>query len=310
MSLTGVKNTSDGSRNTAWDYVFSKAALAVAASIALDCQDVFSHASAKFTFPSAPGTISVNLEGSMDGSNWDVLATSTSTSTNTVTSAGTQFRLLRVNVTATTGGASPTITAIVAAQPQAFGGATSPTTTTANQGTPAAVGSAWPVKVTDGTSTAAVKAASTAAVAADPAVVVSLSPNSPTPLPALPSTANILAGSVATTGGTVITIPIGRIWVGQITLSASITGAAGAQTSSPTVTIVSSGTSFPVTTTVLAALQLTTGAGATANATAGQVTVGVTIAAPTAANNATVQLNNGGATAPTAMIATASGVLL
>lgn len=36
-------------------------------------------------------------------------------------------------------------------------------------------------KITDGTNTAAVKAASTAAVAADPALVVSLSPNNPTP---------------------------------------------------------------------------------------------------------------------------------
>jgi hypothetical protein len=50
---------------------------------------------------------------------------------------------------------------------------------TASQGTAAAVASAWPTKVTDGTSTAAVKAASTAPVAADPALVVTISPNSP-----------------------------------------------------------------------------------------------------------------------------------
>jgi hypothetical protein len=42
-----------------------------------------------------------------------------------------------------------------------------------------------PAKVSDGTNTAAVKAASTAAAAADPALAVSLSPNSPVPLPTL-----------------------------------------------------------------------------------------------------------------------------
>jgi len=75
-------------------------------------------------------------------------------------------------------------------------------TVTANQGTAAALAGRWPVIVTDGTNTlptmdvaarsafvrwtdgtntAAVKAASTAAVAADPAGVVALSPNSPLP---------------------------------------------------------------------------------------------------------------------------------
>jgi hypothetical protein len=54
-------------------------------------------------------------------------------------------------------------------------------TVTSNQGTAAATASAWPTKTTDGTNVAAVKAASTAAVATDPALVVSLSPNSPTP---------------------------------------------------------------------------------------------------------------------------------
>ena len=54
-------------------------------------------------------------------------------------------------------------------------------TVTANQGTPNTAANKWPVSVTDGTSTSAVKAASTAAVAADPALVVAHSPNSPTP---------------------------------------------------------------------------------------------------------------------------------
>jgi len=53
--------------------------------------------------------------------------------------------------------------------------ATSPVTT--NQGTAAGPSGGWPVKVTDGTSVGAVKAASTPPVAADPAQVVVLSPN-------------------------------------------------------------------------------------------------------------------------------------
>lgn len=42
--------------------------------------------------------------------------------------------------------------------------------TTANQGTPNTIGNAWPEKITDGTNTAAVKAASTSAGAADPSL--------------------------------------------------------------------------------------------------------------------------------------------
>lgn len=52
---------------------------------------------------------------------------------------------------------------------------------TAAQGTAAVNSGAWPMKITDGTNVSAVKAASTAAAATDPALVVSLSPNSPLP---------------------------------------------------------------------------------------------------------------------------------
>ncbi len=66
---------------------------------------------------------------------------------------------------------------------------------TVTQGPAAAIGGAWPTEVTDGThGPAAVKAASTAAVAADPSLVVALSPNSP-----LPAGSNAL-GSVTVTG--------------------------------------------------------------------------------------------------------------
>lgn len=48
---------------------------------------------------------------------------------------------------------------------------------TAAQGAPNTAANAWPIKNTDGTNVAAVKAASTAPVATDPALVVGLSPN-------------------------------------------------------------------------------------------------------------------------------------
>lgn len=71
-------------------------------------------------------------------------------------------------------------------------------TVTANQGTANTVANAWPHKITDGTNVAAVKAASTAAVAADPSLVVALSPNT-----ALPTGANTIGivnqGTAATT---------------------------------------------------------------------------------------------------------------
>lgn len=51
----------------------------------------------------------------------------------------------------------------------------------ANQGAPALIANAWFMKITDNTDVAKVRAASSAAAASDPALVVSLSPNSPLP---------------------------------------------------------------------------------------------------------------------------------
>lgn len=72
-------------------------------------------------------------------------------------------------------------------------------TVSSNQGAPNSVGNAWPIKVTDGTDTAAVAAASTPAAATDQALVVSVSPNSPaTVVQATASNLNTQAvGSIA-----------------------------------------------------------------------------------------------------------------
>lgn len=66
---------------------------------------------------------------------------------------------------------------------------------TANQGTAATTANAWPTKITDGTNTAAVKAASTAAIATDPSLVVALSPNSP-----VPAGTNLIGGATVYVG--------------------------------------------------------------------------------------------------------------
>lgn len=76
---------------------------------------------------------------------------------------------------------------------------------TAAQGAPASALNAWPVKNTDGTNTAAVKAANTASIPGDSALVVALSPNSPIPagsnaigtVTAVQSTASQLNATVA-----------------------------------------------------------------------------------------------------------------
>jgi hypothetical protein len=58
----------------------------------------------------APTSVSVNLEGSIDGTHWYVLATSTSTTGDFQFATGKVFSQIRANVTALTGGAAPTVT--------------------------------------------------------------------------------------------------------------------------------------------------------------------------------------------------------
>lgn len=314
----GVPNTAQGSRNTAWDYVFNKTAMAVAASNALDCQDVFSNASCQFNFPSAPATQSLNLEGSMDGSNWTVLATSSATTLTTLTSSGTQFRLLRVNVTAFAGGASPTITAIVSAQATPFGGATSPSTVTGNQGTPNTAANAWPVKLTDsaGVNQAGVDANHNVRIRVSDQFGTDVNANGNmnalAVCPPFVSAGNVLSGS-ATAANTVttqviITVPAGRTWYGTLNLSLSNTAAAGGAV---TANINTAGTSP----TPLAAVNLLTAQNTTVGAAvAGEVVVAVNTGSPIyiiapGGNSITVNLTNSSATTNTSF-ATANGILL
>lgn len=68
-----------------------------------------------------------------------------------------------------------------------------------DQGSPSTAANAWPLKLTDGTNVTAVKAASTAPVATDPAAVVALSPNGNQATAALQTTGNSSLTSIATT---------------------------------------------------------------------------------------------------------------
>ena len=86
-------------------------------------------------------------------------------------------------------------------------------TVTANQGSAAAASGAWTAKVTDGTNTSAVKAASTAPAATDPALVVTISPNSADP--ALGSASGGTAGSKSYATGGVFNTSLPTLTTGQ-----------------------------------------------------------------------------------------------
>lgn len=79
---------------------------------------------------------------------------------------------------------------------------------TSSQGSANSTANAWPVKTTDGTNVAAVKAASTAAVAADPALVVSVSPNTPAKIWDGTTTAAVTAGNALKVDNSAVTQPI------------------------------------------------------------------------------------------------------
>jgi hypothetical protein len=106
-------------------------------------------------------------------------------------------------------------------------------TVTANQGTSNTLANAWATKITDTTNgPVAVKPASTAPVATDPALVVAISPNSPTLLPLSDVTAsgtiNAINGliSVASNGCSHVVASITGTWSGTISFQGSIDGSA------------------------------------------------------------------------------------
>jgi len=86
-----------------------------------DCGVGMTYAAMTTSFPSAPGTVTIVLEGTYDGTNWTVLATTTNTAGETVYSTGIiPFTNLRARCTAVTGGASPTVNVYATASEQPF----------------------------------------------------------------------------------------------------------------------------------------------------------------------------------------------
>lgn len=109
---------------------------------------------------------------------------------------------------------------------------------------------------------------------------------------------SILCGSRAT-AGTLITVPAGKVWCGDVMLQACVAAAA---TGSPTVTVQGAGAA-PDAGTVVHRLSLT---GLSVSAVAAGVPVSVVVRAP-AENAITLELAGGNATA---FAAVANGVLL
>lgn len=153
------------------------------------------------------------------------LRTQTASEATTATSTGTVAALVGGAVTTasptyTTGQMDPLSLTTAGALRVDGSAVTQPVsgTVTANQGTANTLANAWSTKITDATNgPVAVKAASTAAVAADPSLVIAFSPNSP-----LPTGANVI-GAVTQSAGP---------WtenLTQINGSAVVTAATGVQ---------------------------------------------------------------------------------
>jgi hypothetical protein len=63
-----------------------------------------------------PATVSITLQGSLDGSTWATLATSTSTTGDMQQAVDKPVRYLRANLGTLTGGTTPTVTAMFCSQ--------------------------------------------------------------------------------------------------------------------------------------------------------------------------------------------------
>jgi hypothetical protein len=144
-----------------------------------------------------------------------------------------------------------------------------------------------PVQVTDSGGVAVTVTASNALKVDGSAVTqpISAATSLTTFAGAAPTSANILAGSTTTGGGTIITIPINRVWMGWLSIS-SMNNAA--TTGTPSITVQSAGASVPASATVL--LQ-TVSVGLATGATANSAQIFAVVYAPTATNTATLQLN-------------------
>lgn len=170
------------------------------------------------------------------------------------------------------------------------GGVAQPVSESGNWNVNQAIGVAGFEKITDGTNTAAVKAASTAAAAADPSLVVALSPNSPVP------TGTNTIGSVKVTDGTTVA----GVIAGTTALKTDLSSVAGTATGTAAagvqkVGIVgATGTALDSTAGVLDENIKNVGGNAVATAAAGVIKAGIV-----GNTGATVDSTVGAGTAPT-----------
>lgn len=90
------------------------AATGTGAGTALDFGVPVSAATIQTIVTGAPATVSCTLQGSLDGINWVVLATSSSTTGDMQHAVDKPVRWLRANLATLTGGTAPTVTAWIA----------------------------------------------------------------------------------------------------------------------------------------------------------------------------------------------------
>jgi len=107
----GTVSTSSGSGPT----TSLAAATATGAGTVVDLGVVRSSHTMQTIVTGAPATVTVTLEGSLNGTTaWATLATSTSTTGDVQTATGKAVRYVRANLTVLTGGTAPTVTALIA----------------------------------------------------------------------------------------------------------------------------------------------------------------------------------------------------
>lgn len=93
------------------------AVTAVGAGNSIDLEFSYGKFTMQTKVTGAPTAVSVTLEGSLDGTTWTTLATSSSLTGDQTYSVDKQQRFVRANLGTLTGGTAPTVTALIVAGP-------------------------------------------------------------------------------------------------------------------------------------------------------------------------------------------------
>lgn len=87
----------------------------VGAGTSIDLEFAYRCFTMQTTVTGAPTAVSITLQGSLDGTNWFTLATSTSTTGDLQHVVDKPVRFVRANLGTLTGGTAPTVTALIVA---------------------------------------------------------------------------------------------------------------------------------------------------------------------------------------------------